>query len=411
MKRIERIQQRMMHHLRVLASEIGARPIGTEGNRAASAYIEGVFRGAGLEVETQSFEVPAWSSEGAYLTIQGERLSVQSNTFTAPCDVAAEIFPICTMEQLESSYDLTNKIALLYGELTKEPWVPKGFTIYNPEHHRKMIHLLEKKRPAAVITVGTQTENDLPIIRDWDFPIPSVTVTPEVGLLLLTNRESTSVQLTIHSSIQPGSTNNIIGRLAGRREDKIILTAHYDTVFGTSGAFDNASGICVLLTIAEYMAERHHHDPGLEFIAFSSEEYLGLGDQIYVSRYADQFDRVLAAMNFDGIGQTVGTNNLTLMAGSEEFLDEVKAIKANHPSIQWTDPWYESNHYTFFSRGVPSIPFSCSGVQNLLHTREDRVEWISPAKCYEVYKLALELIEMLQDKTPEWTRGRTGGRT
>jgi len=79
-------------------------------------------------------------------------------------------------------------------------------------------------------------------------------------------------------------------------------------------------------------------------------------------------------------------------------------MKGRYESIQWTDPWYESNHYTFFSRGVPSIPFSCTGVKHLLHTKEDRFEWISAEKCWEVFQIAMDIIDMLQDKSPEWTR-------
>lgn len=398
------LQNRNMHHLRILSCDIGSRPIGTKANTKASDYIAEIFRNAGLEVETQEFEVPNWVNSGSILTINGESFNVRTNTFSAPCEITAEIIPFCTIEELESYPELTNKIAFLYGELTMENLVPKGFTIYNPEHHRHIISLLEQKKPSAVITVRMQKENDLPLFNDWDFNIPSVTVTPEIGLMIFKNLESASVQLIIDSKRNPGRTKNIIGRLGGRREERIILSAHYDTVFGTNGAFDNASGVSVLLTLAEQIANRTNLETGFEFVAFSSEEYLGLGDQIYVSKNNEDFQKVLVAMNFDGIGQAIGTNNITLMSGSDELRNELITLKKRHPAIQWTNPWYESNHITFFSCGVPSIPFSCNGVSNLLHTKEDQIEWISSAKLHEVYTLAVEIIDKLQSKKIEWTR-------
>lgn len=401
------IQSRMMHHLRVLSQEIGPRPVGSTGNRKAADYIDSVFKEAGLDVEIQPFSVPDWTSKGSTLNINGEEWRVRANPFSPPCNLSAEIVSFCTIEQLEASSQLTGKIALLYGELTKENWVPKGFTIYNPEHHRKIISLLEQKRPSALITVCMQTESDLPIVNDWDFDIPSVTVSPEMGLLLLEKGLSAPVHINIDSTRKEGLTCNVIGKWRGNREEIIVFTAHYDTVFGTNGAFDNASGVSMLLTLAEqiaHQARQRRYETGFEFIAFSSEEYLGLGDQHYVKRRSGNFEQVLAALNFDGIGQAVGTNHVTLMAGSDPLLHQLKAMKGRYESIQWTDPWYESNHYTFFSRGVPSIPFSCTGVKHLLHTKEDRFEWISAEKCWEVFQIAMDIIDMLQDKSPEWTR-------
>jgi aminopeptidase YwaD len=205
------------------------------------------------------------------------------------------------------------------------------------------------------------------------------------------------------SSLQ--TTRNIIGRLPGARKERIILAAHYDTVFNTNGAFDNGSGISVMLTLAEEIAKRKIWDTSFEFIAFSSEEYLGLGDEVYLQHYKESLPDALAAMNFDGVGQSLGTNNITLMSGSNELQNHLRTIKNDFPAVQWTSPWYESNHYTFFSNGVPSIPFSCGGVSDLLHTTDDTIRWISPDKLAEVFSLAWNVLIDLQDKSAVWTRG------
>mgnify|MGYP000311336297 CR=1 FL=1 len=44
------------------------------------------------------------------------------------------------------------------------------------------------------------------------------------------------------------------------------------------------------------------------------------------------------------------------------------------------------------------------GADGIYHLRDDRVEWVSVAKLEEVFCLVTEIVESLQDKTPEWTR-------
>jgi aminopeptidase YwaD len=396
------LENRLMDHLSMLSHEIGCRPVGTAENTAAADYIKKILNDIGAEVEDQEFEVPAWEFAEAFLEINNERLEVTANTFSVPCEILGDLVPFCTLEELESASDLKGKIALLYGELSKENYVPKGFTIYNPEHHKKAIGLLESKNPSAIITIRMQKGKQLPLLSDWDFSIPSVTVTPETGLSI---KEASTAKLVIKSKSSLGTTRNIIGRIAGARKEKIILAAHYDTVFNTNGAFDNASGISVMLTIAEVIAKRKTWATSFEFIAFSSEEYLGLGDEVYLQHYKESLPNALAAMNFDGVGQSLGTNNITLMSGSKELQARLKAIKNDFPAVHWTNPWYESNHYTFFSNGVPSIPFSCGGVSDLLHTADDTIQWISPDKLAEVFSIAWNVLIELEDKTVVWTRG------
>ncbi len=52
----------------------------------------------------------------------------------------------------------------------------------------------------------------------------------------------------------------------------ILVGAHYDTVPGSPGADDNASGVAVLLAIAEILAAKPPRRP-VHFIAFDLEEY------------------------------------------------------------------------------------------------------------------------------------------
>lgn len=60
----------------------------------------------------------------------------------------------------------------------------------------------------------------------------------------------------------------------------ILIGAHYDAVPGTPGADDNATGIAVLLLLAQYFAHNPLKYP-LQLVAFDLEEYGRLGSDAY----------------------------------------------------------------------------------------------------------------------------------
>ncbi|MFK8182247.1 MAG: M20/M25/M40 family metallo-hydrolase [Phormidesmis sp.] len=74
----------------------------------------------------------------------------------------------------------------------------------------------------------------------------------------------------------------------------ILVGAHYDTVPGSPGADDNASGLAVLLVLAELM---HASPPQrtIHFVAFDMEEY-GLGGSIACAQHWQTQQRSLHLM-------------------------------------------------------------------------------------------------------------------
>ncbi len=84
----------------------------------------------------------------------------------------------------------------------------------------------------------------------------------------------------------------------------------------------------------------------------------------------------------------------------------VDAIRReNCPGMMWVPPWPASNHYMFYSYGVPSIALCFTGdVPNVIHQPTDTIEWISPTKLAEVVSLATGVVNALQDKPSDWCR-------
>ena len=236
------------------------------------------------------------------------------------------------------------------------------------------------------------------------FLIPSATVNAEVGRTLL-QEENPLVRLQIETETKPGYSENIVGRTVGNAPEKVVICAHYDTKVDTPGAFDNGSGTAVLLTLAQHLGQKTFPFT-LEFVAFSNEEYLPIGDDEYVRHGESAFDQIIVAINIDGVGQTVGSNSIAMFSSSEPFQREIEALSQGHLGVVWVDPWPASNHYTFYSRGVPSIALSSIGHVHNIHLRSDRIDMLSAKKLVEIVEIVKAIVDSLTNHSPDWTRNR-----
>ena len=393
------IGERAFEHVEHLAVGIGNRPIGSTANRAASDYISEVFANYGLGLETQPIPCPDWSAEHTSLELDGEILEASANTFSPSCDISAPLIPICTPAQLESA-SITDQIPVFYGEMAQTELATKG-GIYVSDRDRRIIQLLEERRPAGIITVNPTVHARWRLIEDFDLDIPSVTVSAPSGLRLL-KKPGANVQMKIRARRSPSHTSNVIGRLPGEFPGRIVFCAHYDSKVDTPGAYDNAAGVGVLLTLAEVLSQtRHRHT--LEWVAFTGEEGAGLGDMAY-ARTTGNFDQVTAAINIDGVGPFTGTTTVASFVPSQEFEAVINQKINMYPGVIHVEPWPASDHYIFYSRGVPSIALTSMGIRDIYHTLSDTIEWISGEKLAEAAQFVLDLFNELDRKDGTWSR-------
>jgi aminopeptidase YwaD len=219
------------------------------------------------------------------------------------------------------------------------------------------------------------------------------------------------VHLRIDSRQEPGHTWNVIGRragagsTAGTGSGRIVLCAHYDTKFDTPGALDNGGGVATLLALAEHLSSSQQ-TLDLECIAFGNEDSgLPTGSELYARDREDRFGEIVATLNFDGVGHALDVDTVAIMTHSEAFRELVDGVKQDYPGLIWTDPWPQSDHSVFAWRGVPCLAFMSRAAWYLAHLRCDTIEWVSPARLAELVHFAAQVVESLQDRGPDWTRG------
>jgi Zn-dependent M28 family amino/carboxypeptidase len=81
----------------------------------------------------------------------------------------------------------------------------------------------------------------------------------------------------------------------------LIVAAHYDTVPGSPGADDNASGLAVLLDVAQRIRQTSLSRP-VQFIAFCLEEEDLLGSRAYVAHLMARRQPVYGAIVLECVG-------------------------------------------------------------------------------------------------------------
>lgn len=86
----------------------------------------------------------------------------------------------------------------------------------------------------------------------------------------------------------------------------VIVGAHYDTVIGSPGADDNASGVAAMLALARRFAQQKPKRT-LRFVAFANEEppYFTtqqMGSLVYADRCHERGEKIVAMLSLEAIG-------------------------------------------------------------------------------------------------------------
>jgi len=86
-----------------------------------------------------------------------------------------------------------------------------------------------------------------------------------------------------------------------KRLPPIVIGAHYDTVPGSPGADDNATGVAVLLELARDIASAPLKYP-VQLVAFDMEEYGYLGSSHHAAKYKQQQKSIRLMISLEMLG-------------------------------------------------------------------------------------------------------------
>ena len=202
-----------------------------------------------------------------------------------------------------------------------------------------------------------------------------------------------------------GESANVIAlpELDPEVDRHLLVGAHYDTVVGSPGANDNASGVAVLLELARVLAARPARLP-VVFVAFGAEEgrpgparqSIG-GSRHYAHGLSPEAARNLAAMiNLDMIGRgdtILSTLRLNMKRGvHQRMLGLAKGLGV--PVREHFTPQI-SDSVPFASRGIET-GWLWTGVEPAYHSPLDTPDKITPETLDWAGRLTLAVIRSFE---------------
>lgn len=398
MKRVETMDsilyKKTINYLNHFCKKIKDRSVGSPGNRKATRFFKDKLSELGWQTDSQKFDAFDWENGGASLETASKKFEVFVSPYSLGCREKAELDAISKIEELENG-DFNNKILLLHGEIAKEQLMPKNFIFYNPENHQHIISLLENSGAKALITATDRNAAlaggvyPFPLIEDGDFDIPSVYMTAENGKKLLAHKGK-EVSLKSNSKRIAGPSYNVIGIKGENKSQRIVITAHIDAKKGSPGAIDNATGVAVLLILAELL-KNYAGNKLIELVAFNGEDYYSVpGQMTYIKANQDNFDSILLNINIDGAAYKIGNTSFStfeLEPLLEKKVDEI--IKA-YPGIAKGSKWAQGDHSIFLQYGVAAVAISSKWfidnieTQEITHTKKDNLKIVDADKIIEI---------------------------
>lgn len=182
------------------------------------------------------------------------------------------------------------------------------------------------------------------------------------------------VAARITNTVRQIETANVVALLRGaeRPDEVITVTSHYDHLGigpaqdGDSiynGAYDNASGIAVLIEVAEALASLQPPPArSILFIATTAEEAGLLGAHWYVQNPLFPLKKTVAELNVDGANLWGETEDAIVLGAERNELGAYAKGRAAHLNLRLAPDaspekgyFFRSDHFPFARAGVPAL--------------------------------------------------------
>lgn len=335
----EDLGARALSHVVALTSA-GPRKAGSPAERRAVEYVAGQLRAWGYGVEVMEFSFQDFEVRRVLVEVTSPRrvtLSAKALRYSPPTEATLTAPLVAAGRGLAEDFqqvDARGKVAL----------VERGGATF-----------LEKVENAAragarAVVVFNHEPGDFMGTLTRPSSIPALSLPREEGLLLLALlQQGVVVSVEVDTSVQTRTSWNVAASLQPALSPRVVLGAHVDSVEGSPGANDNASGVAAALEAARLLRSRPPAWP-VEVAAFGAEEGGLFGSAAYVLR---RRNGVAAMLNLDMVG--VGNRLLVGNTGADRRVVEavLEAGRQVGVAVQ-ARRMGASDHVSFERMGIPT---------------------------------------------------------
>jgi len=231
---------------------------------------------------------------------------------------------------------------------------------------------------------------------------------------------NTGINVSGHSDVAQTTvaTRNVVMVISGSdkvlKNEYVVVGAHFDhlgmgglgsgsrvadTIAVHHGADDNASGVAMMLELAEKLAASpQSHKRSIAVIAFSGEEEGLLGSKRFVDNSVIDLNKVNAMVNLDMVGRL--TDSTKVQIGGVGTADQFRQMINNScdttvMKLSLTEEGYgPSDHASFYGKNIPVL-FVSSGAHLDYHTPADTWDKINYEGMVKISDMAFKIISDL----------------
>ncbi len=361
-------------NLRHLTDDIGGRVTGSPEMAKAVDWAIAAFRAGGVDVHTETYNLPhAWSEGATKLDVLGPvsfPVSLVSVGLSPPTPDGGIPAPLVFVgngaeaDFMRAGASLKGAILLVHTEVSYT-WEDlfREYDIPPP-----IIDRAVKAGAAAILWTG-ERERKL-LYRHTNSPdgrleaLPQAILAREDGLRLertaLAYPGKIKLRLTMPNRITgPVQQQNVVGEIRGyeKPDEIVVLGAHLDSWELGTGALDNGCNAAMVIEAARAIkASGLLPRRTIRFILFSGEEQGLLGSWAYVRAHRAELDKYRGVIIFDsGVGRVTGYSlggRHDIEAAIQEIL---KPFAGWGVDTQTLDATTGTDNLDFLLEGVPTL--------------------------------------------------------
>ncbi|PQV49556.1 PDZ domain-containing protein [Jejuia pallidilutea] len=227
-------------------------------------------------------------------------------------------------------------------------------------------------------------------------------------------KPKTNPHQTVTYTVKDGDSTitgtNVLAYLNNNAENTIVIGAHYDHLgYGAegslhrgekaihNGADDNASGVAVMLNLAEKLKGKNTNNNYL-FMAFSGEEMGLLGSNYFVKNPTIDTKKVNYMINMDMVGRLKADSTLAVYGvGTSPILKQtLKAHNNSFKLIVKESGIGPSDHTSFYNADIPVLHFF-TGQHEDYHKPSDDFDKLNYQGMQTISNYIFEVISDLDD--------------
>lgn len=213
-----------------------------------------------------------------------------------------------------------------------------------------------------------------------------------------------------NSTSSIGTARNIIAKSKDFDVNKktLYLSAHYDTTSGTTGVYDNATGVSAIVEIARNLQNYKNDEINIVYTIFSAEEYFKSGSRYYLSQLsnAEKYN-IIGAINIDMIGyegfeypelKTVGPIEIILMQEDNNTLSDAFNNQFNEKYNINSELGGMSDDLSFSKLGIPTIYFADENFMTGFNIEQESTNiQLEPVKVNAIYSFCEDIVEFVKN--------------